>query len=161
MQLCPCNPNTGRNAKSSLPAVVSHPSFCAVAGKTGEREGGGGGTGRQKRQGRRQAGEGRSGSRFLAPFWDSPARRVIQFLPDGDLVRMWTAWVRGRRAQPDTFTNCSGLSLSRSGGSVNMTFWVCVQRQHAIISIYRFQRQHERSRVSARQKLILFTPREN
>lgn len=25
-----CNPNTGRNAKSSLPAIVSHPNFFPV-----------------------------------------------------------------------------------------------------------------------------------
>lgn len=30
VQLCLCNPNTGRNAKSSHPAVVSHPGYCAV-----------------------------------------------------------------------------------------------------------------------------------
>lgn len=32
VQLCLCNPNTGRNAKSSLRAVVTHPTFCSVAG---------------------------------------------------------------------------------------------------------------------------------
>lgn len=31
VQLCPCNPNARRIAKSSLPAVVSEPNVCAVA----------------------------------------------------------------------------------------------------------------------------------
>lgn len=33
MQLCPCNPNTGRNAKSSFPAVGLDHSVCAVVEK--------------------------------------------------------------------------------------------------------------------------------
>lgn len=92
-----------------LLAVVSHPSFCASTAGGGDK----GGLGRVRD---RLSKETKPKIRPHAVWFNFSWRWLCQDCTG-----------QGRR---DTFTNCSGPSLICSGGSVNMTFSVCVQRQH-------------------------------
>lgn len=114
VQLCLCNPNTGRSAKSSLPAVVSHPSFCAVVEKRGLE--------RLRGSLSKETSWRFNSDTFLAPFCHLIQVTLSECEPHGS----------GKTSTAgDAFTNCSGLSpICSGGGSVNMTFSVCVQRQH-------------------------------
>lgn len=120
VQLCLCNPNTGRNAKSSFPAQVSHHSFCAVQKKRGP--------GRVRDRLSEETSWRVISAKFLVLFRDSSACHLIQFLLTVTLSECGLHGSGRTSTARDTFTNCSGLSCS--GGSVNMTFSVCVQRQH-------------------------------
>lgn len=90
VQLCLCNPNTARNAESSLPAVES--SLLLLCG--GER-----GTWKSKGQVVKTDDEANDkwGSRFCFNFGSDSGFVLMpsdSISPDSDLVRMWTAWVR-------------------------------------------------------------------
>lgn len=132
VQSCQCNPNSGRNAQSSLPAVVSHPTFRAVVEEkrpweTWE-------TGCQKTH---------NSASCLAPFGD-----LSDWVsPDTGLVRMWTAWVREDEHSQTHFVSTTAQaftafpSLICSGGSVNMTFSICVQRRPHASSLWQDQQE--------------------
>ena len=115
VQLCLCNPNTGRNAKSSLPAEVS-PS-CLCCGGALEEWGTGWGT--------------MARVNYYASYFGRLSCNGIGFKSSGWWpCRNVDDTGQGRRALPRTYTNCSAPPLICTGGSVNMTFSLCVQRQH-------------------------------
>lgn len=117
VQLCWCNPNTWRNAKSSLPAALSHPTLCAAVEKRG--------LGRVERQ--VVQGEERS-SYIFGP--------ISGFLALGFSKRRTLSKCKGSgktSAGGDTLAHRLGplpSQISSGGGSVNMTFSLCMQKQH-------------------------------
>lgn len=123
VQLRQCNPNTGRNAKSSLPAVVSHPSFCAAL----RRNRGLGRTRAGLSRGTRPTTSSRVNAASVLASFPGP----VQFLLTVTLSECGRHGSGEDEHRQTPLHNCSDLSLiGTGGGSVNMTFSVCVQRQH-------------------------------
>lgn len=128
VKLCLGNPNTGRNAKSSLPAVVSHPTFNTGLGKRGPCKS-------EKQVVNRTKADDQQENWFFSFGFSFGSTSGILHAAQLNFSWWWPCqnvdcMGQGRWAQSDSYTNCLGPTLIWSGGSVNMTFFVCVQRQH-------------------------------
>lgn len=132
-KLCPCIPNTGGNAKSSLPAIVSHLTFHTVVQKRG--------LGMSETRSVKGDKSGRNNpATFSAPFWELST--LIP--PNNDLVRMWTAQV-GEDEHKQTLPPTAPARCPHRSAVVVVSTWPSLYacNGNINISIYRLRHQHD------------------